>query len=290
MPIAIIRLFDAFLQQIGIQERGLNDAFSNIDGDLLKLTAANSDSFLNVEHKHAVQDDLRDIGGAFLHFGIDFHKIDVAGRLVDGFLMRAAGDGSVDIPPTVQTDFVALDHKVDVTATDLKALGLDFLKLGTSPNPETFAAKLHGIGDDFKILGSDMAADGAAFLTLGADFVKLGSGDSANPPALDMAFKALGEDMLKIGHQFDTLAGDFNNLTVAWPGGGGSGAPPDTKATGGGGGAGGPVGTAFMTLVHDLNVLGTDFGPLAHDAVTVVSDLHPAVSLPGADVTRGGHG
>jgi hypothetical protein len=232
MPIAIIRLFDAFLQQVGIQERGLDDAFSNIDGDLLKLTTARPDSFLNVEHKHQPQDDLRDVGGAFLHLGIDFHKLDVAGRLIDGFLVRAAADGSVDIPPTVQTDFVALDHKIDITSTDLKALGLDFVKLGTSPNLETFDAKLHGIGDDFNKLSSDMAADGAAYLTLGADFMKLGGGDSPNPPPIDMAFKAFGEDLLKVGKQFDTLAGDFSHLSIAWSGGGGSGTPTATNATG----------------------------------------------------------
>ena len=86
MPTAVERLLDSFLKIEGIRDPGLNQAFSNIDGDLVKLTNATGDNFHQFEHKHKIENDLNEIGDAFLKLGVGFHKVETAGHLIDNFI------------------------------------------------------------------------------------------------------------------------------------------------------------------------------------------------------------
>ena len=287
MPTAVERLLDSFLKIEGIRDPGLNQAFTNIDGDLVKLTNATGDNFHQFEHKHKIENDLNEIGDAFLKLGVGFHKVETAGRLIDNFigLTSAGGGGGAGI----QADLESADHKVGTSAADLHTLGLDFLKLDSSPNLTVFNLKLDGIGNDFLKLSSDMAGDAAAFLKLGADFQKLGGGDTKASSPLDMAYKELGGDLRTLGGQFETLAGDFLKLDAAWSGGGGAGRG-DPNAAGGGGGAGGPIGAAFMTLMQDFHVLGTDLGAVAQGAAKVIEELGPNGFLTHSHGGGGGAG
>ena len=290
MPTAVERLFDSFLKFAGIREQAaLNDAFLKIDDDLLKLSNASADSFLKIEHERSLKIDVSVIGDAFLKLGNDFHKIDLGLRLLDDFVVKVAGvptPGSVDGAPSLQADFVALDHKISTSATDLKLLGADFLKLDTSPTVEVFQAKIAGLGNDFLKLGADMAADRDAFLKLGADFLKLAGGDKVSPLELD--YKELGGELQTVGMQFDALATDFLKLDQALHGGGG-GAGRVESATGGAGA--GVVGAALMTLYQDFHTLGADLAVLGDGSVTVVRDLsHQSFLAPGGHSDHGGHG
>src|SRR5436853_153695 len=82
--------------------------------------------------------------------------------------------GQVKLNTGLESDFLFLDHKIETSATDLKLIGLDFIKLHTSPSLDAFHLKLDGIGSDFFKLSADMAANSDAFHKLGADFLKLG--------------------------------------------------------------------------------------------------------------------
>ena len=295
MPTAVERLLDSFLKIEGIHDdTRLNNAFLKIDDDFLKLSNANADSFLQFEHKHKV--DFNVIGDAFLKLGIDFHKVDTAVDLIGDFVVRGMGDGSVDVLRDLKAAFETADHKTNTLATDLKIFGLDFLKLDTSPNLASFELKLRGIGDDLKNLGTDATAEGAAFQTLGNDFLKLG-GHSDRPSALEMAYKEFGGELLKISQDFGVLADGFLKLNEALHGGGGG---AGTGETGGGGGAGtgesgggggaGRIGDAFMALMQDFHVLGSDLGAVAKGAAKVIEDLGPNGFLTHSHGGGGGAG
>jgi hypothetical protein len=280
MPTAVERLLDSFLKIEGIGQGALklNEAFLKIDDDLLKLSNANADNFLKIEHDVAVKIDFNVIGDAFLKLGIDFHQVDTAAHLIDNFVVKAIGDGSVDVAHNLKIDFAAVEHDISVSSSDLKLLGLDFLKLDTSPNLERFELKLRGIGDDFVKLSHDMTADSRAFLKLAEDMRHAG-GDKVSP--VDGA-------LLKISSDFGVLANDFLNLNEALHGSGGGGGA-GTGESGGGGGAG-KVGEAFMALMQDFHVLGSDLGALAHGAAEVIHDQSHPSFLTGAHGGGGGAG
>jgi hypothetical protein len=295
MPTAVERLLDSFLKIEGTEQGSLklNNAFLKIDDDLLKLSNANADNFLKIEHQGALKIDFNVIGDAFLKLGADFHRVDTALDLIGDFVVKGLADGSVDVVSNLKAAFESADHKTSILATDLKIFGLDFLKLDTSPNLASFELKLRGIGDDLHKLSTDMTAEGQAFLKLSTDFVELGRGD--NP--LDLAYKEFGGELLKISNDFGLLAGDFLKLDEALHGSGGGagrgeaggGGGAGTGEAGGGGGAG-KVGTAFMALMQDFHVLGSDLGALGHGAATVIADQsHPSFLASGA-TDRTGHG
>ena len=287
MPTMVERLLDSFLKIEGNRDPGLNQAFANIDGDLGKLLNANSDSFLQTEHTHAVQNDFHEIGDALQNVGLDFHKADTAMRLFDTFVTRAVGGGGGAGMPA---DLELADHRIGVTAADLRHAGQDFLRLTTSPNLETFDAKLHGVEADFRKAGGDMAADREAFLNLSADFLKLGGGSDANALLPAVQF---GSELRTVAGDFGTLAADFLKLSDALAGsqgGGGAGTPGDPNASGGGGGAGKPVGQALMTLFQDFHTLGTDLGALGKGADAVLESLPHQTFLAGTHSHGGGGG
>jgi hypothetical protein len=278
MPTAVERLLDSFLKLDGIggrrEQAALDNAFLKIDADLLKLSNANADNFLKIEHDRSLKLEFDVIGEAFLKLGSDFNRGATAARLVDQFVLKLSGSptvGSVDGAPSPQADFLFLDHKLEASATDLKILGADFLKLDTSRTVEAFQHKVTGIGNDFLKLGADMAADRDAFLKLGADFLKLGAAE--NPSPLDLAYKELGGEMRTVGSEFDALSTDFLKLGQAMQAAG-DGSVRALDASGGGAGA---IGTAFTTLFHDFLKLDTGLAALGGGAATLIGDLahHP---------------
>jgi len=89
MPTAVERLLDSFLKFDGLREQDtLNDAFLKIDDTFLKLSNVNADNFLKIEHDRSVTikgGGFEVIGDAFIKLGGDFHKISIAGQLIDEF-------------------------------------------------------------------------------------------------------------------------------------------------------------------------------------------------------------
>jgi hypothetical protein len=281
MPTAVERLLDSFLKLAGFGDRReqdvLNDAFLKIDGDLLKLSSANADTFVKLEHNHALKLDFDVIGDAFIKLSRSFDHIALAGALVDDFVLKLTGATSGvftaasvvgDGVPNQQADFLKLDGTLKTSATDLKILGTDFLKLDTSPNLEVFQLKIRGVSDDFLKLSGDMAANRDSFLKLGDDFLKLG-GNVENPSPLDFAYKELGGELNAVGSQFGALSTDFFNLVPAVQAGGGGG----SGVTASDGFVKLSVGLDLMTLSQDFHKLDVALGEVGDGAAAVVGDL-----------------
>jgi hypothetical protein len=281
MPTAVERLFDSFLKLDRREEALLDTAFQQIGSDFLKLSGANADNFLKIEHDHSLKIDFDVIGDAFLKISSDFSHGAVAASLLDQFVLKLSGNPESARGP--QADFVALDHKIATSAMDLKILGTDFLKLDTARSVDALHLKIDGIGTDFLKLGDDMAADRDAFLTLGADFLKIGGDGNSR---LDMDYKTFGGDLQSVGRQFDALATDFFKLGKAVEAGGGGGAGMGANASGGGGA--GDIGTGFMTLFQDFHGLGTAVAELGDGSVRLLNDLLHQ-SLSGGGDGHGGH-
>jgi len=295
MPTAVERLLDSFLKLNSPRQDALNEAFVKIDDTLLKLSNATADDFLKIEHHRAIKGEFNVIGDAFLKLGSDFHKISIAGELIDQFTIKLTGGatngggGSGD-----QADFLALDHKVNTTSEDLKIVGLDFLKIHTATTPDSFQLKLTGLAGDFLKLCDDMTADGDAFRSLGDDFLKLGGSTDVRSSPLDAAYKEFGGDLRLVGSQFDTLANDFNKLSQAVQADGS--VDIGINAAGGGGGAG-KVGATLTLLYQDFYALGdalNTIGGAASQLIGLLSHEHKIDSGPPTiigDVTNhGGHG
>lgn len=278
MPTAVERFLDSFLKLAGFDGRqeqaALDNAFLKIDGDFLKLSSANADAFLKIEHAPALKHDFHVIGDAFLKLGQDFGKIAFAGALVDDFFLKITAATTAEVTaaavegaPNPQADFLKVDAALKISAGDLKILGTDFLKLDTSPNQDVFQHKLAAVSDDFLKLGNDTAADRAAFLKLGADLVRLGTVE--NPSPLDFAYKELGGELQTVGSVFGALSQDFFNLgaAVQHGGGGGAGMPTADVSTQPN------IGLAFMTLNQDFLKLDKALGAVGDGAADVIGGL-----------------
>jgi hypothetical protein len=282
MPTAVERLLESFLKLTGIRDQGaLNEASLKIDDAFLKLSNANEDSFLKIEGSAFIKFDFEKIGDSFIKLGDDFHKISVAGEVIDQTVLKLTGGptvNSVDSGPGLQTDFVTLDHKLNTTSTDLKILGTDFLKLDTAPNLDVFQQKADVVVGDFIKLGTDMAADRVAFLKLSADFLKLSQGGD-RPSPLDLAYKELGGELQAVGDTFGLLATDFVKVgdAIAHGTGGGAGRPGDLNAAAGGGGAGDQIGAALTLLYQHFHALDLKLDALGDGSVRLIHDLLPAV-------------
>lgn len=300
MPTAVERLLESFLKLTGIRDQGaLNQASLKIDDAFLKLSNANEGNFLKIEGSPFIKFDFEKIGDSFIKLGDDFHKISVAGELIDQAVLKLTGGPtvtSVDGGGSVQDDFLKLDDTLKTTSTDLKILGTDFLKLDTAPNLEVFDHKASVVAGDFIKLGSDMAADRLAFLKLSADFLKLSQSGGDRPSPLDLAYKELGGDLKAVADTFGLLAGDFVNVgdAVAHGTGGGAGRPGDANAAGGGGGAGDQIGAALTRLYQDFHALDIKLDALGDGSVRLIHDLLPAVDQGAsqlfADGSRQGNG
>jgi hypothetical protein len=288
MPTAVERFFDSFLKLSGFDSRheqaALNDAFVKIDSDFLRLSDANSDTFVKLEHK--VDREFDTIGNAFIKLGQDFGKIAFVGALIDDFVLKVTQAttaepraAAADVAPGPQADFIKWDEAMKISGADLKIMGTDFLKLNESPNQEVFQLKIRGVADDFIKLSNDMAANGLTFGTLGADFVKLGSGNAENPSPLDFAYKELGGELQTVGSQFSALSADFFNLLPAVQVGGEGGARTistnsDIKLS---------LGAGLMQLNQDFHKLDGALGAVGDGAAAVIGGLfHPSLG--------GGHG
>ncbi len=283
MPTAVERLLESFLKLTGIRDQGaLNEATLKIDDAFLKLSNANADDFLKIESSGFLKFEFEKIGDSFIKLGDDFHKISVAGEVIDQTVLKLTGTptvNSVDGGGSVQDDFLKLDDTLKTTSTDLKILGTDFLKLDTSPNLEVFDHKASVVVGDFIKLGTDMAADRLAFLKLSADFLKLSQGGGETPSPLDLAYKEMGGDLRAVGDTFGLLATDFVNVgdAVAHGTGGGAGRTFDVKVTGGGGGSGDTIGAALTLLYQHFHALDLKLDALGDGSVRLIHDLLPAV-------------
>jgi hypothetical protein len=284
MPTAVERLLDSFLKFTGLRGQGaLNEAAFKLDEAFLKLSTANADNFLKIEGSPFVKIDFDRIGDSFVKLGADFHRLTVAGEAVDQVLLKLTGGttvGSDDPRAGAQADFVALDHKVSTTSTDLKILGTDFLKLDTAPNVASFVIKGELVADDFLKLSTDTAADRVAFLKLSADILKLSQGVDATSP-LDRALKQLGGELQAVGDTFGLLSTDFLKVGDAVAhgagGGGGSGLSTNVNGAGGGGGAGDSIGAALTLLYQHFHTLDVKLEALGDGSVRLINDLLPAV-------------
>jgi hypothetical protein len=276
MPTAVERFFDSFLKLSGFDRRqeqaALNDAFLKIDGDFLKLSDANADNFVKIEHK--VDHEFDVIGGAFIKLGEDFGKIAFAGALVDDFVLKVTQATTTEVPtaaadvaPGPQSDFIKWDQAMKVSGSDLKILGADFLKLNDSRNFDVFQLKIKGLTDDLLKLGNDMTANGDTFHKLGVDIAQLGNVD--NPSPLDLAYKELGGELQKVGMVFGALSADFLDLLPAVQVGGGGGAgniaaSSDIKLS---------LATAFLQLNQDFIKLDSALGGVGEGAAAVIGNL-----------------
>lgn len=281
MPTAVERLLDSFLKLTGIRGQGaLNEAFLKIDDAFLKLSTSTEDNFLKIEGSPFIKFDFEKIGDSFLKLGSDFHKISVAGEVVDQAVLKLAGSPTVDSVDTgrgLQGDFLKLDQTLKITSTDLKILGTDFLKLDTAPNLDVFQQKVDVVAGDFLKLGTDMAADRVAFLKLSADFLKLDQGGD-RPSPLDLAYKELGGELQAVGDTFGLLATDFLKVGEAVAhGSGGAGRISDLNTVaGGGGGSSDTIGAALTLLYQHFHALDLKLDALGDGSVRLIRDLLPS--------------
>jgi hypothetical protein len=276
MPTAVERFFDSFLKLSGFDGRheqaALNDAFVKIDSDFLKLSDANADNFVKIEHK--VDRDFDVIGGAFIKLGEDFGRIAFVGALIDDFVLKVTQATIAEVPtpaadvaPGPQADFIKLDEAMKFSGADLKILGGDFIKLNDSRNLDGFDLKIKIVAADFIKLSTDMAANGDAFHKLAFDFQKLGNVD--NPSPLDLAYKELGGELQTVGNVFGALSADFSSLVPAVQVGGGGGAGDiatnsDIKLS---------LGAGFMQLNQDFHKLDSALGGVGDGAAAVIGSL-----------------
>src|SRR6266851_7273460 len=157
MPTAVERLLDSFLKfDTADEQLKLDNAFQKIDEAFLKLSSVNGDGFNFLKIEHELQGPFNVIGQGFLKVGIDFHKVDTAENLTGNFVVKLLGDHKIgDLLPAVQVDFKALDLKIDAVSTDLKIVGVDFLKLDSSPNQQVFDHKVQTASVDCRKAGGD---------------------------------------------------------------------------------------------------------------------------------------
>jgi hypothetical protein len=285
MPTAVERLVDSFLKFAGLRDQGaLHEATLKIDEAFLKLSTANADDFLKIESHGFLKFEFEKIGDSFIKLGSDFQKVSVGAELVDQVVLKLTGSPTGDSTDArgPQADFVALDHKLNTTSLDLKILGADFLKLDTSANAAEFQQKGNVVADDFMKLGADMAADQAAFLKLGADFIKLGGNSDSSSP-LDRAYKELGGELQAVGDAFGVLATDFVRVgdAVAHGSGGGGGAGRPGDGGQGGGGSGDPIGAALTLLYQDFHALDLKLDAAGDGSVRLIRDLLPSAGDDG---------
>jgi len=253
MPTAVESLLDSFLSFENRNGAALEDAFQEIDDNLANLLNGNPADFLKLEHDPAVHQDFNLIGRTFLTIGQDFHIGAQAGALIDNFVLKSFGLHKGDEPPAAQTDFLALDRDLERTATDLKHVGLDFLKLTTAHNPDAFSARLDRIAGEFSGLADDLAGDQDALSKLAGDVVTLAS--LPNPPSIQMALQDFGVELQTVAGQFGDLSKAFVQLHDA------------TEA------APGSVGLAFMALMQDFHALGAEAADLGAQANELIHDL-----------------
>jgi hypothetical protein len=268
MPTAVERLLDSFLKFDGVREQdALNEAFLKIDDTFLKLSNANADDFLKIEHDRSITikgGGFEIIGDAFIKVGIDFQKVDTADNLTGNFVVRLLGDHKIgDLLPAVDQDFKFLDHKIDAVSTDLKIVGLDFLKLDSSPNQQVFDHKVQTASSDFLKLGGDTEAASDAFIKLGEAFITVRKA-GGDPKLLD-AFEQFGGELVTIGQTLDTLAGDFLKLGDALHGtGGGEGDSANT------------IGGTLTLIYQEFHLLDAEFAKLGGGATELIGLLHPS--------------
>jgi hypothetical protein len=274
MPTAVERLLDSFLKFDTVGEQlKLDNAFQKIDEALLKLSDVNGDgfNFLKIEHDLKLQETFNVIGEGFLKVGIDFQKVDTALKLTDQFVIKLMGDIKIgDLLPAIDQDFSALDQKVDAVSTDIKYAGLDFLKLGSSPNQQVFDHKIQAASSDFLKLGTDTSAAAGAFLKLGEDFIAMRKA-GGDPKLLD-AYEGFGDELVTIGQTLDTLAGDFLKLGDALHGAGGGGGAGDAANT---------IGGTLTLIYQEFHLLDQKFEALGDGSVRLISELVPAVQQEG---------
>lgn len=259
MPTAVERFLNLDFWNNYWEQRGFDQAFLKIDNVVngLETNGATNSAFLKLEHSPSVQNAFDTVGDAFLKLGGEFGAIANVALKIDDFVIKLTSSAAGTVTATSvdvgnpQTDFLKLDTALATSAGDLKILGGDFLKLDQSSNLSEFELKLSNLHVDFKTLSTDVLNDGSAFNALGADFVRLGAGDTQ----ADQIYKGFGGDLQKVGSDFNALSADFLKL--------------DQALSGGGGGAGKPL----AALNQDLRALGADLHAAAGPASSLIAGL-----------------
>jgi hypothetical protein len=296
MPIydAFTRLLDSFLkfdassEQLRLEQAGLK-----IDEAFQTLSPSESISLNFGKIEHVYEQTFNVIGNAFIHVGSDFHKVETAEHLIGNAVGKLLGDQKIgDLLPAVQQDFKALDYKIDAVSRDISHVGVDFLKLDSSPNQQVFDHKVAALGANFLNLGGDAHAAYDAFHKLSTDFLELGSNGDRSSPAIRAEYLKFSGDLELVGSQFDTLANDFLKLNQAIQADGS--VSIGDNAAGGGGGAG----KVLAQLYQDFYALGgglNTLGGSANALIGLLSQAHKIDSGPPTivgDVINhgGGHG
>lgn len=273
MPTAVERLLDSFLNfDTSSEQRKLDQAFVKIDEAFATLSDFNGDgvNFLEVEHQQ--KGSFNVVGNAFIKLGADFQQVATAERLTDKFVVKLLDDHKPgELLPAVQTAFKELELKIRDTSTDLKLMGVDFIRLDSSPNAETFDHKTAVLAGDFVKVGADMLADRDAFIKLGNDFLELATKAGEDPKSsLDDAYKEFGGELLSIGQTFDTLSADFAKIGEALTGPGSG--PNEEEST---------IGRTLSLVFEQLHFLDAQFAKMGDGSVRLINALSSAAPSEG---------
>src|SRR5262249_24960331 len=152
------RLLDSFLKfDTSSEQSSLEQAGLKLDEAFETLSPSESLSLNFGKIEHEYKQTFNVVGDAFIHVGSDFHKVETAEHLIgNDVVVSLLGDHKIGGSlPAVQQDFRTLDYKIDAVSRDISHVGLDFLKLGSSPNQQVFDHKVAALGADFLSLGGD---------------------------------------------------------------------------------------------------------------------------------------
>lgn len=265
----------------GEQSHGaLHDAFLKIDEDFLKLSSATPETLLKVEAGHQIENNISAIGDWFLKLDGEFLKISDVGIKIDDVALKLTqptpSAAAVELP-AVQSDFLKVDTDLKISASDLGTLSSDFIKLDTVSNLDDLKTGELKVSADFLKLSADTTNAGTDFTQLGNDLVSLSAGP--NSVKLDDALKLLGDEVLKIGSAFDAVALDFQKLSQDFEnlGGGGTTSVADfldsQNSSAGHSTPTGPLGSDFLKLEQDFQVLNHDLGAGFFAGGQVIGDL-----------------
>ncbi len=257
------------------------NTFLKIDSDFQQLANVGADDFLKIEASQHIKHDITTVGDWFIKLDGEFLKIDEAAWKYDAFAIKLTNTTPTDAAavelPAVQRDFLKLDLDLKVSASDLGALGTDFIKLDTAPDLETFKVGELKVSSDFLKISDDISADGADLKIIGDDLIKLSTG--GNSRELSAALKLLGGQDYKISSAFDAVSADFLKISQDFATLGGGRTTSDAvlvaslDAGRGHAPPAGPLGADFFKLEQDFHVLNQALAGGFSDAGRVIDAL-----------------
>lgn len=263
MPTIVERMLERFQNYIDRNGPAIADAALDIDDDLTRLLNAEPDAFRTILHEQDVHQDFNLLGRTFIGAGNLLHAGAQASELVDRAVLRYFDVQRGDPVPGPQQDFLALDHSVDETVSDLRDTGHDFLKLNTVNTPQALEARLSDLAGGFGELAHDVSADSSGLAKLGQDFVQMAS--LPLPSATQHALTEFGTGLQTVAGGLQELAGDLGAISTApTPAAIGAGVPP---------------------LLQVVQALATEVASLAPVANALLHELPGAPGAPHAQDT-----